>query len=169
MRKIELKDAAYIGTLFERLEKEWALVTAGTQEKCNPMTVSWGGFGVLWSRNVATIYVRPERYTRGLIEGEDYFTVAFFGPAYKKALALCGSKSGRDIDKVKECGFTVKSGSEGGVYFDEAQLVLVCRKRYAQDLDTDCFCPGIDPSEYYGAPGGIHRMYIGEIVEVLAQ
>lgn len=168
MRKIDLKDADYIGDLFDRLGKEWALVTAGTPEKCNTLTVSWGGFGVLWARNVATIYIRPERYTYEFVEREDYFTVSFFGSEFKKALALCGSKSGRDIDKVKECGFTVKSGSEGGVYFDEAQLVLVCRKRYSQDLNTD-YLQGIDPDQYYGEHGGVHRMYIGEIIEVFAR
>lgn len=145
------------------------LVTAGTEDKCNTMTASWGGLGVIWHKNVATIYIRPERYTYELIEKEEYFTLSFFGDEYKSVLAKCGSTSGRDMDKIKENGLTVKASDKGGVYFAQAELVLVCRKRYAQDLDTSLML-GLDPSDYYGADhGGVHRMYIGEIVQALVK
>ena len=64
----------------------------------------------LWGAPAATCYMRPQRYTKEFVDREEYFTLAFFGEEYRKALTLCGSKSGREVDKVKECGFTVAPG-----------------------------------------------------------
>ena len=129
------------------------------------MTASWGGLGVLWGKPVATVYIRPQRYTLEFVEREEKFTLAFFGEAYRKALALCGSKSGRDIDKVKECGFTVET-ADGAPYFAEADLVLVCKKAYWQDMDPTHFLDGeIDGKRY--PEKDYHRIFIGEIETVL--
>lgn len=168
MRKIDLYEADFGKSVFERIDKGWMLITAGTEEKCNTMTASWGGLGVLWSRNVATIYVRPERYTYEFVEREDFFTLSFLGDEYRDVLAKCGSVSGRDINKIEECSLTVKKSEAGGIYFDQAELVLVCKKNYYQDLDLS-HVMGLDPGNYYGARGGVHRMYIGEIVETLVR
>ena len=116
------------------IRDEWALITAGDQKKWNTMTVSWGGIGELWGKDVAMIFIRPQRYTYEFIEREDYFTMSFFEKEYKKALSLCGSKSGRDIDKAKEAGLTpLFLGS--AVAIEEAKLVFICRKVAYQDLD----------------------------------
>ena len=106
--------------VFSLIGEQWMLITAGTAEHCNTMTASWGGLGVLWGSDVATCYIRPQRYTYEFVEGSDYFTLSFFGPEYRKALALCGAQSGREVDKVKECGFTVRTGEGGAPYFAEA-------------------------------------------------
>ena len=115
--------------VFSMIGEQWMLVTAGTVERCNTMTASWGGLGVLWGKPVATVYIRPQRYTLEFVERENCFTLSFFGEEYRKALALCGSKSGRDVDKVKECGFTVAGAACGAPYFEEAGLVLGMTKR----------------------------------------
>ena len=86
--------------------KEWMLITAGNMENYNTMTASWGNIGFLWGKPVATIYVRPQRYTLEYIEREECFTLSFFPEQYRKALNICGTKSGRDTDKVKEAGLT---------------------------------------------------------------
>ena len=100
------------------------------------------------------------------MENSDFFTLSFFGEAYRKALALCGSKSGREVDKVKECGFTVMEAECGAPYFAEAELVLVCRKAYWQDMDPAHFLDGEIDNKWY--PGkDYHRIFIGEIVEAL--
>ena len=152
--------------VFSLIGENWMLITAGTAERCNTMTASWGGLGVLWGKNVATCYVRPQRYTREFLERENYFTLSFFGPEYRRELSLCGSKSGRDVDKVKECNFTVRQTQCGAPYFDQARLVLVCRKLYWQDMDPAHFLdPGIDGKWY--PDQDYHRIYIGEIVECL--
>ncbi len=151
--------------VFSLIGDQWMLITAGTGEACNTMTASWGGLGVIWGAPAATCYIRPQRYTKEFVDREEYFTLTFFPEEYRKALSLCGSKSGREIDKVKECGFTVKTASCGAPYFEEAELVLVCRKRFAQAMDPNNIPQEIKEKWY--PQKDYHTMYIGEIVEVL--
>ena len=148
---------------FRLLSESWALLTAGDAVSAyNTMTVSWGGVGVLWNKNVATVYVRPQRHTFGFMEKSGHFTLSFFGEEYKKALSFCGSKSGRDYDKAKECGLTPIS-VEDGVAFEEAKLILACRKLYWNDILPENFCDtAIDGANYPAKD--YHRMYIGEIL-----
>ena len=153
------------GNVFSLIGSQWMLVTAGTKEHCNTMTASWGGLGVIWGAPAATCYIRPQRYTKEFLDREDYFTLSFFDEAYRKALSLCGAKSGREVDKVKECGFTVKTAECGAPYFEQAELVLVCRKRFAQALDAGNIPQDIR-EKWYPAKD-YHTLYIGEIVEVL--
>ena len=151
--------------VFSLIGDQWMLITAGTKERCNTMTASWGGLGVIWGAPAATCYIRPQRYTLEFVENSEFFTLSFFGEAYRKALALCGSKSGREVDKVKECGFTVMEAECGAPYFAEAELVLVCRKVYVQDLDLSGALGDAIPPFYAPGQGGVHRAYTGQIVE----
>lgn len=152
--------------VFSLIGDRWMLVTAGTAEHCNTMTASWGGLGVIWGAPAATCYIRPQRYTKEFLDREEFFTLSFFDEAYRRELSLCGSKSGREVDKVKECGFTVMEAECGAPYFAEAELVLVCRKAYWQDMDPAHFLdPEIDNKWYPGKD--YHRIFIGEIVEAL--
>ena len=149
---------------FRLIGKDWMLITAGTPEFYNTMTGSWGGFGVLWDKKICFCVVRPTRYTYGFMEKSDFFTLSFFTEEYRKALLLCGTKSGRAVNKTKETGLTPVKGNVT-VYFDEARLVLECKKLYFQDLDPDHFLdPGIEkfyPQKDY------HRMYVGEVMRCL--
>ena len=151
--------------VFSLIGDKWMLITAGTAEKCNTMTASWGGLGILWGAPVATCYIRPQRYTKEFVDREEYFTLTFFEEEHRQALALCGSKSGRDVDKVKECGFTVKTAACGAPYFEEAELVLVCRKRFAQPMDPANIPE--DVKEKWFPQKDYHTLYIGQIVEAL--
>ena len=151
--------------VFSLIGEQWMLITAGTKENCNTMTASWGGLGVLWGKPVATVYIRPQRYTLEFVEREDTFTLCFFGEGYRKELALCGSKSGRDVDKVAECGFTVAAAA-GAPYFEQADLVLMCKKAYWQDMDPTHFLDGEIDGKWYPQKD-YHRIFIGEILEVL--
>ena len=142
------------------------LITAGTPESFNSMTASWGGLGVLWERKVAFCFIRPTRYTREFVERSQDFTLSFFGEQHRKALSFCGSHSGRNTDKVKGSGLTPVKESNV-VYYDEARLVLLCRKLYFQDIGPERFlAPTINdmyPEKDY------HRMYVGEIVKCLVK
>ena len=151
---------------FAAIGDQWMLITAGTKERCNTMTASWGGVGVLWGKNVATAYIRPQRYTKEFVDAQGYFTLSFFGEAYRKALNLCGSRSGRDVDKVRECGFTVAEAACGAPYFEQAGLVLVCRKLYADAIKPELFLDKTDDTRWY-PQHDYHTFYIGEIVEAL--
>ena len=144
-----------------------ALLTAGDRQNCNTMTVSWCQVGELWSLPVCTVYVRPERHTYTFIDQGDYFTLSIFPEEHKKTtMVYCGTKSGRDVDKIKDCGLTVCYGTGDAPFFEEAELVLVCKKLYAQDLDLSCVVAGDVVLPYYdGTHGGWHRSYIGQIVE----
>ena len=141
-----------------------ALLTAGDRDVCNTMTIGWCQLGRLWSIPVCTVYVRPERYTYAFMESHDYFTVSVLPLSDRQTAQVCGTKSGRDIDKIKECGLTLRRGAGDAPFFDEAEWVLVCRKLYAQDLDESCV---LDERvfHHYGAKGGWHRAYTGEVVE----
>lgn len=154
-----------VSNVFDKIGKDWALVTAQNGDSCNTMTVSWGGLGIMWNKPVAFTFIRPQRFTFGLLENEDYFTLSFYGEEYRKALQFCGSKSGRDYDKAGECNLTPVY-NEKAPYFKEAELVLVCKKLYAQDLneesivDKEKVLPNYNGDDY-------HKMYISEIVKVL--
>lgn len=152
-------------TVFPMLRDEWTLITAGTGECCNTMTASWGGVGVLWGVPMATIYVRPPRFTKEFLDREEYFTLSFFGKAYRKELALCGKESGRDLDKFQECGFTVATGEGGAPYVGEAELVLVCKKAYVQAMNPEAMSEEVKEKWY--PLKDYHHMYMGEVVEIL--
>lgn len=153
--------------VFQLIGADWMLITAGKIDSFNMMTASWGGFGYLWNRNVCYCYIRPSRFTYGLMEKGRNFTLCFFEEVYRDKLDLCGSYSGKNTDKVQMTGFTPVESEAGSVYFNEARMVLFCRKLYFQDVEPDNFIePGI--SDHYKA-GDYHRMYIGEIQGCLAR
>lgn len=148
------------------LNNQWGLITAGQEGAYNTMTVSWGALGELWGRDMVTAYIRPQRYTKQFLDDNDYFTLSFYPAEYKKALALCGSKSGRDIDKAKETGLTPVF-AEAAPYFEEAKLVLVCKKVAVGTFEPDQFLDEAIMKEY--PAGDFHYIYYGEIEKVLIE
>lgn len=149
---------------FAIFDKDWALVTSGNGENFNTMTISWGGLGTLWNRPVATVYVKPIRYTHDFLEKNDYFTVSFYSDKYRRALRILGSLSGRDRDKVAETNLTPKK-LENTVTFEEAEVTLVCKKLYRQDMDVTAM-PEDVAADYYETEAA-HTMYIGEVIDIL--
>ena len=165
-KEIDLKTLSF--NPFEKIGSEWALVTAGNPEDgVNTMTVSWGGLGVVWGENVVTVYIRPQRYTKQFIDANPTFTLSFYGPEHKRALGVLGSKSGRDTDKIAEVGFTTVF-LDGTPAFEEANLVFVCRKLYADDIKPERL---IDPSgdETWYPEHDYHTMYIAKIEKALVR
>ena len=148
---------------FDKFSNEWALLTAGNQEKFNTMTISWGGFGHLWNKKIVYVYVRPSRYTYEFMEKEDYFTVSFFGGQYKTDLNYLGKFSGRDEDKIAKTNLTPVF-VEGMPCFEQAEYVLVCKKVHSVDLERNQF---IDKDvEAIYKDDELHRQYIGVIEKV---
>lgn len=160
----EIKPAEMDENVFELIGKKWMLITAGKKESFNTMTASWGGMGVLWNKNVAFCFIRPQRYTYEFVEKNDTFTLSFYSECYRDALNLCGSKSGRDIDKAKATGL-IPIFSDGGVFFEQADIVIVCKKIYFQDFDAKNFLDENIEKNYSGKD--YHRMYVGEIEKIL--
>lgn len=156
----DIKDNA-----FKLIADDWMLVTAGTPESFNTMTASWGTLGELWNRKIAVCFVRPSRHTYQFMEREDIFSLSFFDEQYRDALNFCGTKSGRDVDKMAHTGLIPVASNHGTVYFEQARLVLVCRKLYIHDIDPGRF---LDPKiEKQYPQKDYHRMYVGEILETL--
>ncbi len=152
---------------FVRIGSDWMLITAGTLAAYNTMTASWGGWGVLWDKNVCFCFVRPTRYTFEFMEKQERFTLSFFDETHRKALAFCGANSGRAVNKAEKTGLHPVATESGAVYFQEANLVIECRKIYYQDLQQKHY---LDPSihEFYSGDDH-HRMYVGEIIRALGK
>jgi flavin reductase (DIM6/NTAB) family NADH-FMN oxidoreductase RutF len=152
--------------IFKLIDKDWMLLTAGTADHFNTMTASWGHLGIMWNMPTAIAYIRPQRHTFGFANENDYYTLCFFEKKYRKVLQFCGTKSGRDYDKVKETGLTPMVTENGNVYFQEARLVLECEKIYQDDLKKENFLlPEVAEKNY--PKGDFHRFYMGKIVGAL--
>ena len=82
---------------FDKIAKQWMLITAGNKEGSNTMTASWGGLGIMWGKKVATAYIRPQRYTKEFVDRAEIFTLSFLPETERKALNICGSISGREV------------------------------------------------------------------------
>ena len=155
-------------TPFELIGSDWMLITAGAPGSYNTMTASWGGMGVIWGKNVCFCVIRPQRYTYQFMEKADNFTLSFFNEEHRDALNVCGTKSGRDIDKAAATGLVPIAGTlEGTTCFEQARMVIECRKIYYQDIDPKHF---VDPEIDKNYPiQDYHRMYVGEIVNCMVR
>lgn len=152
---------------FQRIGRDWMLVTAGDEKLgVNTLTACWGGLGDLWHKDAAFIFIRPSRYTYEFIEEQDTFSLSFFGSEYKKALAYLGSHSGRDEDKIAKMNLHVEyfDNTPG---FEEADLVIVCRKMYHLDFAGERI-PETERKRFYSGEeqGDFHRMYAGEVIGI---
>ena len=136
---------------FQKIGNEWAAVTAEADGKVNAMTVSWGGVGVMWGKNVATIYIRDSRYTKELIDGSDTFSINFFEDNHMHStLSYLGNHM---MDTP---------------FLDEAKFVILCKKLSATRMTADQFIEPTIADKWY-ADGDMHTMYIGEIVDILVR
>ncbi|MBN2085511.1 MAG: flavin reductase [Anaerolineales bacterium] len=167
MTKIEIPPMDLALRPFHQWDKGWFALTAGdfAAGKFNSMTVSWGSFGIMWGRPFAQAVVRPTRFTYGLMEEYDNFTLCAFPEQYRKALNIFGSKSGRDGDKISAAGLTpAASKLISSPAFAEAELIFECRKIYVSKFDPAGFQdPAID-SNYSG--GDYHQVYFGQVLRI---
>lgn len=159
--------------------KDWCLICAGNEQGgFNAMTVAWGQLGAVWDRKTpkgktiiptATVFIRPQRYTKEFFDREELFTICAFGQdrKMKKALAYMGTHSGRDGDKAAKAGLTPVF-ADNTAYFHEASLVFVCRKLYHMPLQESGFVEKQIVTENYPQKD-FHEVYVGEIIKVLKQ
>jgi len=154
---------------FRMIGDDWMLITAmvPANGSYNTMTASWGGLGVLFHKPVAYIFIRPQRYTKEFVDRADQITLSFFGGDMRRALQFCGSKSGRDCDKIKQAGLSAFVDGKI-VGFKEAEKIFVCRKLYASPLMKEGFVGDKIPRSVY-ADDDYHTMYILEIEKILTK
>lgn len=150
--------------LIECFSDEWALITAGNKDGYNMMTASWGFMGEMWGEDSVAVVVRPQRYTMEFLSNNDYFTLSFYGKR-KDIHKVCGSKSGRDVDKTKETGLTPVV-NEKYVYFNEARMVLVVKKQFMSRMTEENFIDKTIIEKWYPKED-YHNLIIGKIEKVL--
>ena len=156
--------------IFRIFDSDWALLTAGTMDDHNAMTISWGQLGSLWgmpgkAKNIVTVFVKPVRHTFSFMQRHDVFTVCWFPKEYRKDLGILGSKSGRDGDKLALTRLTAKAVGNG-VGYEQATLTLACKKIYCEQLKKDCI-PAEAVAAFYSGDDGVepHYMFIGEVYD----
>lgn len=151
--------------------KDGVLLTTTDGEKANTMTVSWGSLGIEWGVPVFTAYIRTARYSYGNLEKNGEFTVNIpVGEVDKKIISFCGSKSGRDVDKFKECGLTAQKAEEvAAPAIKEMKLTLECRVLYQQEQAPEAIPDEIKDKFYRpDAPNGnntYHTTFTAQIVK----
>lgn len=160
-KEIKAKD---LGENFiKSIADEWMLITAGNEDGYNMMTASWGFVGEMWGNDTVIAAVRPQRYTMEFIDKNDYFTLSFYGDK-KDIHKVCGSLSGRDVNKTEMTGLTPVF-SDNTVYFGEARLVIICKKQYVAPLYEQGFLDKQILDKWYD--GDLHNMIFGKIEKVL--
>lgn len=150
---------------FDKIGKQWMLITASDGEKVNAMTASWGGLGVIWGKKVAYIFVRESRYTKEFIDKNDTLSLAFFSEDKKSMLGYMGKTSGRDEDKIAKAGLNVYM-KDGIPVFKEAESTLLCKKLYAGAISPSDFVDDSIDATWY-SDKDYHTMYIVEILDVV--
>ena len=160
----EIKPEQLDKNIFHLLNDEWMLITAQKDNIVNTMTASWGGFGILWNKRVSNVVIRPQRYTKEFIDSSSTFSLCFFDKEYKKTLAYLGSVSGKDENKIEKSNLTINHIKDTP-YFEEASMVIICKKLYAQELKPECFIEKEVDSNTY-TDKDYHTMYISEILKI---
>lgn len=141
MPKISLK----AGTLLAPLPA--VLVTCGTKEKANVLTIAWTGI-INTIPPMTYISVRPERHSYSIIKETGEFVINLTTSAMAKETDFCGVRSGRDIDKISRCRLHLTAGETvGAPVIEESPLSLECRVTEIKEL-------------------GSHHMFIAEITKV---
>lgn len=146
-----------------KLLNDWTLITSGN-DIANPMTASWGGLGQLWEQSVAFCFINPTRYSISTMDEGEVYTISFYTEAYKDALKYCGSKSGRNEDKIKGSGLTPLKMPSGATAFSEAWMIIECKKILAQPISADAVIDKNIAKRW--SKDGYHKMYVGQILNV---
>lgn len=163
----EIAPEAMNESVFKVIGTDWLLVTGAAGGKANAMTASWGGMGIMWGKPVAFLVIRPQRYTKEFIDKAEGLTISVFAGERRKMMGYFGSVSGRDEDKIARAGLTCLE-DEGRVYFEEARMVFICKKLYAQEMQEACFIDN-DSREKWYPDKDYHTMYIAEVEKLLVK
>lgn len=162
----EIKFTDMSKELLEQLQKG-AFLTVKNGEKVNTMTIAWGSLGYMWNKPVFTAMVRESRYTHDVIENAKDFTVSLpLNGQMKNELSICGTKSGRNMDKFKECGLNLRHDEDmESPVIDNCDLHIECKIVYKQQMNDENLDGNVKERAY--ASGDFHTLYYGEIVKII--
>ncbi|NLM49861.1 MAG: flavin reductase family protein [Clostridiaceae bacterium] len=166
MALLEIKPQEIKENTFQLIGRDFMLVSAIKKDgSINAMTASWGGFGVMWDKDVAFVVIRPQRYTKEFVDEADTLSLSFFDNSFKKNFAYFGTVSGRDEDKIKKTGLSYEKVLDAPV-FENARMTIIGRKLFAQSYDENAFIDKGIVSTYYNSKD-FHTLYIVKIEKVL--
>ena len=164
MKEIAIKDLCnYINPM--TIREEPAIIVANDGKETNGMTIGWAGFGALWRKYMATVYIHKMRYSKHIFDGAEYYSICFLKPGNEKQVEYFGRVSGRDENKMEKCGMKVIS-DDFAPYFEESRVVVLCRVMGKSDFDPQSVDEGV--YDWY-QKDGVHTQYYGEIVKVLVE
>lgn len=164
MKKIEIQD--FNENVFKLIGDDWLLINTYNEEKVNSMTASWGGMGVLWNKEVAYIFIRPQRYTQELLPNNEYFSLSVMGEEYRDVLNYLGSVSGRDENKLEKANLAVTKDENGAPIIEEARLNIIVRKLFCQQMTEDAFADK-DLVDINYPNKDFHFVYVLEILKII--
>lgn len=168
MKDFEKKDIlSFSDNLLKKISENWLLISSGNIDSYNMMTASWGTFGILWNLPVAQVFIRPSRYTFEFINKNDFFSISIFETSYKDLLSFLGSKSGRDINKMKIEGLTPIDYNGKTVFFKEAKEVFILKKLF--DLPMQDKIIDAQVKNIFYKNGDYHHLFFGRIIEYLSK
>lgn len=164
MKEISVKELVNYINPFELKEKP-AIAVASDGIETNGLTIGWAGFGVLWRKPMATVYIHKTRYSKHIFDKAMYYSICFMDNDYKNQLGYFGRVSGRNENKMEKCGMTVIE-NDVAPYFEESSVVILCKMMGKSDFDKD----NVDENvfEWYQNEG-VHSQYYGEIIKVLVK
>lgn len=165
---ISIDPLQYSFNPFKEVGSEWMAVTTECEGKINTMTASWGGFGIMWNKNVAFIVLRPQRYTKELLDQSETYSLSFLDhKQYAKTFGYIGTVSGHDEDKIAKSGLTILHEKQVP-FIEEAHTSILCKKLSKHLLPPEGFLDATIDSAWYPNKD-YHTLYIGEIVDILKQ
>ena len=153
------------GNSIKLFKSDCPIVVFGDLKKHNGLTVAWGTLGCLWSKEIATVYVKPTRYSFEFANNCEYFTIMWFDELKDSVNKVFGFKSGKDVNKEELCSLTPIE-LDGGVGYEEASLIIVCKKIYQNPLDKNNILAKDVLEKPLYQDGLFHSEYFGEIVSV---
>jgi flavin reductase (DIM6/NTAB) family NADH-FMN oxidoreductase RutF len=161
----EIKPEELNKSTFQLIGKDWMLITAEKDNKINTMTAAWGGFGVMFTKNVVYIVIRPQRYTKEFVDNSDTLSLTFFDETFRKQLNYLGTVSGKDEKKISKANLTIQH-LNNTPYFYEANIAIICKKIYAQDFKSECFIASELDTKWFPEKD-YPTLYIAEIEKIL--
>lgn len=162
MKEIQIEDLInYINPMALRSDPAIAIASDGNET--NGLTIGWAGFGTLWRKYMATVYVHKTRYSKHIFDNAQYYSICYMKPEHKNVVGYFGSASGRNENKMAGSGLTVVT-DDVAPYFGESRLVVLCKVMGKSDFDPESVDDGV--RDWY-AREGVHTQYYGEVVKVL--
>lgn len=160
MKEVDLNNINQVINPFSTEDKP-AIALACDNFRTNGLTIGWASYGILWNKLTATVYVHKQRFSKQIFDKAEYFSICYVED--KAQIKYFGTVSGRDEDKIKNCGMKINL-SEKAPFFNESKLVIICKIMGKSDFDPNSVDSSV--SAWYKRDG-VHTLYYGEIVKVL--